>query len=143
MNLLTERQLRFARCIAVENMPASKAYVAAGYAEKACEPNSSRLIRVDKVAREIERLREARDTRILRTADDVMIELWKLLDSERDRLGALNTLAKIYGLTKDGLTVNIDARNQVAQLTDAQLVDALSAASQPTMPLIEGEAVPD
>ena len=37
------------------------------------------------------------------------------------------------------LTINVDARNQVAALTDAQLAEALQAAPGPALPLIETE----
>ena len=137
--MLTTKQREFARH-KVDGLNNTEAALKAGYTVRSSPQVGTENMNKPVIVAEVARLRESRERRIEKSGDDVVKALWSLsVDSERDRLGALNTLAKIYGLTKEGLTINVDARNQVAALTDAQLAEALQAASEPALPLIGPE----
>lgn len=71
---LNDRQQIFCEEYVIDTN-AKRAALAAGYAERSAEAQSSRLLRNDKVANEIQRLMNARSKRTEITADKVLQEL--------------------------------------------------------------------
>lgn len=104
---LNHRQEAFARAIAIEHMPQSRAAIAAGYAVKCAEPTGSRLIRNSKVAARIRELQREMLKRQQMSAD----EYWAILanaarepthvdgdvQANKARIHALDKLHEIYG----------------------------------------------
>jgi phage terminase small subunit len=78
--LLNPRRRRFCEEYLVDSN-ATAAYKRAGYASKghAAEANAQRLMRNDEVRREIRRLRLARSRRVRLTADEVLLQLRRLV----------------------------------------------------------------
>ncbi len=121
---LSQRQKDFARYY-VDDPNATKAAKLAGYSDHTAYVSGPRQLHKVQVQQEIERLTETKLARLDRNGDDVMRELWADVDSGgRARTAALPILAKAYKLTTEGLTLNIDNRQQWAHLSDAQLAVA-------------------
>jgi len=138
---LSQRKLDFCRYY-VDQPIAQDAAMRAGYALTTARVNSHKWLANPSVATEIARLTEAKNERIDLDGDEVVRRLWLMAqgdDRDQPTQFALGQLVKVFRLSVEGLTINVDARNQVAALTDAQLAEALQAAPGPALPLIETE----
>lgn len=98
-NSLNDRQRKFCQLL-VQGMPASNAYVQAGYKPRGAEANASHLIRNHKVKAEIERLRAEAEEKATVNRDrgiEILSAMAEQAMGKPGKIEALRELAKILG----------------------------------------------
>lgn len=102
--LANSRHERFCRALA-QGTSATAAYIDAGYSTKTAGRNAHRLLKKDGIRQRIAYLKEQAIDETIMSANEVLARVSDIArnGSDREKLGALNSLMRYYGLFTDRL----------------------------------------